>query len=830
MVKAALAKLIWKQNWTGEWEQIRQEVHGRYRAPRESGRVGTSGRTFHARVQSIGKHTGGVAKAIRGLGYDKREGKYTQRADELEVSGGRSTDEMTEILKAVDQAVTRKNGQLALDYEIELPHVMTRQARQQVAEQIAAWFEDRGVPCHWAVHSHNDRGELQPHLHMTTTSRAVRRHLDGGREAPDSDGVGGWEVVTRGATVIGGPAMMQHFRREVLARTINQVAAEHGIDLGTTWHGGRLEETGIDRPAKRRRPMLAIKREAAATADDRGLAAINAAIDRGDYGVVIDARRQFVERQQQAQQDQAAERAERALQKSSADLIALGQQRHPNRDPNAPAEHSPDASVPEKPARKSAERPFRLATEGQRRMILKMAAEAGVTVPDSALDRLDGGEVIAAVKVAKAARSALRSRDKVLAVFEQALGQADQRLMEVERRAAVAEREVTALTGLVADYRAVNQDLVAELERFQKPLPAEAIKVVIETQEVGPPITMPPLPSAPVSGMPEKATVVRSFRVPKGGMFGGTEVKSWRIDITAEAQQAWQAGEVAGYARGMHDRDKMIDYLQENLSRAERIGHAGGRRDGSTEMRQQLLDACEQVGWMPVGLWREAQEQAVQTAERRRLEAEAAARDAQATAAEALESTNAKAVRRAKADLKTAQGTVTTLTAEVERLRPIAEEPSKAIAVAQDETRQARAETTAARAATAAAEQARTAAEVAKDQAVAAREAAEQIVRDRPVREVVKVQTRTVEVAYTDRWDKSWSTATLAAKSYEEAYSQQWAERVKAEDNLKALQQRWDREAEPAITLMLKIAAKTPLQPRTAASDRSPRKDGGNSL
>lgn len=820
MVKAALAKLIWKQNWTGEWEQVRQEVHGRYRAPRESGRVGTSGRTFHARVQSVGKHTGGIAKAIRGLGYDKREGKHTQRANELEVSGGRSTDEMTEILKAVDQAVTRKNGQLALDYEIELPHVMTRQARQQVAEQIATWFEDRGVPCHWAVHSHNDRGELQPHLHMTTTSRAVRRHLDGGRDAPDSDGVGGWEVVTRGATVIGGPAMMQHFRREVLAQTINQVAAEHGIDLGTTWHGGRLEETGIDRPAKRRRPMLAIKREAAATADDRGLAAINAAIDRGDYGVVIDARRQFVERQQQAQLEQAAERAERVQQKSSSDLIALGQRRgqrrYPDHNRDAATEHAPDASVPEKPARKSAERPFRLATEGQRRMILKMAAEAGVTVPDGALDRLDGGEVIAAVKVAKAARSALRSRDKVLAVFEQALGQADQRLMEVEHRARVAEREVTALTGLVADYRAVNQDLVAELERFQKPLPAEAIKVVIETPEVGPPITMPPQPSAPVSGMPKQVAIVRDFEVPKGGIFGGTEVRKWRIDITAEAQQLWKDGDASGLARGNHDRDGMIAYLQENLGRAQAISHALGKQEGIAETRQQLLDACEQVGWMPAGVWHQAQEQAVQTAERRRLEAEAVASAAQATATEALNSTNAKAVRRAKADLKTAQNTVTTLTAEVERLTPMADDPAKAIAAAHDETRQAKAEATAARAATAAAEQARIAAEVAKDQAVAARETAEQAVKERPVREVVKVQIQTVEVTYTDRWHKPWSTATLAAKSYEEAYSQQWAKRTTAEDDLKAFQQRWDQEAEPAINRLRAIDAKAALQPRTA--------------
>lgn len=250
-----------------------------------SGRIGPLGRTFHCRVSTIGRKSGGAAKAIAGLAYDKREAAHGSRRDEMESEGGRSTEEMTAILQAVDQAVVRKNGVLALDLEIELPGEFDAGQRRQVAEAIAGWFEEQGCPTHWAIHSHNEYGRYQPHLHTTTTPRRVTDDL---------------VVSTSGPTAINGPAEMMYFRREIVAGAINDVARDNGVELPAGWHGGRLVETGIDRPAKRRRPIVAIKAAERATADDRGLAQINRLIDAGHGDEVAIRRADWVRRSKEA--------------------------------------------------------------------------------------------------------------------------------------------------------------------------------------------------------------------------------------------------------------------------------------------------------------------------------------------------------------------------------------------------------------------------------------------------------------------------------------------------------------------------------------------------
>src|SRR5512135_2589964 len=76
----------------------------------QSRRVGPGGRTFHCRVQSMTRKTGGAARAIAGLDYDAREGRHSGRSDELESEGGRDREEMATILQAAEAANTRKNG------------------------------------------------------------------------------------------------------------------------------------------------------------------------------------------------------------------------------------------------------------------------------------------------------------------------------------------------------------------------------------------------------------------------------------------------------------------------------------------------------------------------------------------------------------------------------------------------------------------------------------------------------------------------------------------------------------------------------------------------
>ncbi|MBF0335478.1 MAG: hypothetical protein HQL40_17840 [Alphaproteobacteria bacterium] len=255
-------------------------------------------------VKTVTRKSGGAAKAIAGLDYDARVGDHTGRRDELELEGGRDRAEMAEILLAAESANDRANGKIALDMAIELPATATADQRRQIAEALAAWMESRGCPAHWAIHARNEAKQPQPHLHLTTTARPV--HLVDGAWVGTPVGAKG----RPGAPpLIAGPAEMQRFRRVLVAGAVNQVC-------GLNWHGGRLEETGIDRPAKARLPMAVYKR---LQADPAGPAHTNAMIDAGAHQEVVQARKAWVKAQQRVRTEKAAQEArkreERAREK-----------------------------------------------------------------------------------------------------------------------------------------------------------------------------------------------------------------------------------------------------------------------------------------------------------------------------------------------------------------------------------------------------------------------------------------------------------------------------------------------------------------------------------
>jgi hypothetical protein len=293
---------------------------GRYaEATPHSGRVGPAGRTFHARVTSITHANGGARRAADGLDYDARVERHRSRADELESEGGEGRAEMRAALTACADATTRKNGVVARRFILELPVEMDADARRAVAERIAVWFEERGHPTHWAVHARNGKGAHQPHLHGTVAARVCRRRADGGWEAAPA-GRSGVKGGGGDKPVLAGPAALRAWRRAVVAAAINAVAAERGIQLAAAWHGGRLAETGIERPAKRRRPEVALRAPERARADDRGLGALNAAVEQGEADTARAARTAHVAARRQ---DAAAARQAAAAAAVARDAAAL---------------------------------------------------------------------------------------------------------------------------------------------------------------------------------------------------------------------------------------------------------------------------------------------------------------------------------------------------------------------------------------------------------------------------------------------------------------------------------------------------------------------------
>jgi hypothetical protein len=289
---------------------------------------------------------------------------------------------MEEILVKACQAQTRKNGVAALTLKIELPGEMNAHQRKEIAEAIAGYFEGRDCPCHWAVHSHNEKMAYQPHLHMTVTNRAVREV--GGSWIAEAAG-------TRGRPgsrpIIDGPAEMKQFRREVVAAAINAVAERHGVALAAAWHGGTLRETGIDRLAKKRIPMAAYKGQLTPRPD--GPAWANSRIEQGDTEAVTEARQQWSQEQIQARRARAAERAAAKEVRRLAKLAELG-------------------GVPKEavaPAALAASRPLEALTAKQVETLVEVHERLGLEAPD--LGSHEGRAAAwAVVKAEKAMREA----------------------------------------------------------------------------------------------------------------------------------------------------------------------------------------------------------------------------------------------------------------------------------------------------------------------------------------------------------------------------------------------------------------------------------------
>jgi len=449
---------------------------GRYK---KSEREGPLGRTFHCRVGSITRASGGAKRAIAGLDYDARRGKHSARRDELEAEGGRTREEMAMILAAAEAANSRKNGKVALDLEIELPLQATGEQRRRIVERVAAWFEAQGCPIHWAIHGRNSEKHRQPHFHATVAARPVR--LVGGHwvgTAPGRRGEPGPPAV------IDGPQAMMLFRRQVVAEAIRDVT-------GLGWHGGRLEETGINRPAKARLPMAAYK---ALQARQAGPAHTNMLIAEGRYAAAQRGRDEWVAASRAALTQRQAERQARrlvriermsAIDKDVLRTAAAEGRLRVNGKMMVPADSVKDEIDQ-----------LRAATSRQAAMILAIAKEAGVEVSPDQLERLDGGDLVAAVRRAKAGDRA-----------------------DFEARIAAAETRAAEAGGAVMDKDREKRRLAmfeAMIENVT-PSPALAPTPVAET----PPSNQPALRAAPKEPLAVPQSMNRDARAALAGRLAG---------------------------------------------------------------------------------------------------------------------------------------------------------------------------------------------------------------------------------------------------------------------------------------------------------------------
>ncbi len=183
-----------------------------------------------------------MGSAAGAIDYLAREGDFEAKHGDLVHVAGISR-EVKDAIDAVDAGVRIRKGRtaerVAIATVVELPATSTPAAMAEVAAELVSIWHRRGHPAVAAVHSPPAKidGRINNHIHLVATARPVS---DG--QVDRSPGL----VPLRGKAAV-------LAERQAIADLVNAVMGRHGVDT-EVFHPGRLADTGIDRPARKRVP------------------------------------------------------------------------------------------------------------------------------------------------------------------------------------------------------------------------------------------------------------------------------------------------------------------------------------------------------------------------------------------------------------------------------------------------------------------------------------------------------------------------------------------------------------------------------------------------
>jgi hypothetical protein len=145
------------------------------------------------------------------------------------------------LWNAAERAENRSNSRVAREYELALPHEMTREQRVELVRAFSQGLADRyGVAVDFAIHApHREGDERNHHAHLLTTTRSI-----------EADGLGAkteveWSETNRKrAGLVPGPDELTAVRAQ-WAQLTNERLAELGIEARIDHR--TLEAQGIER-------------------------------------------------------------------------------------------------------------------------------------------------------------------------------------------------------------------------------------------------------------------------------------------------------------------------------------------------------------------------------------------------------------------------------------------------------------------------------------------------------------------------------------------------------------------------------------------------------
>jgi ATP-dependent exoDNAse (exonuclease V) alpha subunit len=139
---------------------------------RASGRSATAAAAYRS-AERIADHTSGeVFDYTRKRGLDHREIVLPMAAAKRDINWARSRED---LWNAAERAENRSNSRVAREYEIALPHELTKSARLELVRSFAHELANRyGVAVDFSIHKpHRAGDERNHHAHVLTTTRTV---------------------------------------------------------------------------------------------------------------------------------------------------------------------------------------------------------------------------------------------------------------------------------------------------------------------------------------------------------------------------------------------------------------------------------------------------------------------------------------------------------------------------------------------------------------------------------------------------------------------------------------------------------------------------------
>jgi ATP-dependent exoDNAse (exonuclease V) alpha subunit len=205
---------------------------------RGDGRSATAAAAYRAAEKILDRTTGQTFDYTRKRGVEHKEIVLSTQAAKADINWPRNRQD---LWNAAEQAERRKDSRVAREYEIALPHEVTKQQRAELTRTYALEIANRyNVAVDFAIHKPHRAGDTRNyHAHIISTTREITPTGLGRKTDPE---LGEADRKKKGLSTGPEEVIYMRARWEAIA---NEYLHHHGYDARIDHRS--LKDQGIDR-------------------------------------------------------------------------------------------------------------------------------------------------------------------------------------------------------------------------------------------------------------------------------------------------------------------------------------------------------------------------------------------------------------------------------------------------------------------------------------------------------------------------------------------------------------------------------------------------------